>query len=290
MPANPVILMNEADEKSPVDPLTSPTDSNSAEAGSTDTTPAEGTTTESDPSAESATPKREKTPAQKAAASRKRARRMAKMRPAQEVAEALYERFPKAFIRESRERKPLVIGIHVALAESVGDDFHKLEQQRFLNNYAHSLGYLHSVADKRERIRLDGTTSGEEITDEMAAEARKEIDAIQEKRAARGDAPKRGPIGAKKPGARKERPAGTDKGRRGGFLGGPRNRKRPVEGSAEELKDSVMRNQRSAKIIEKKRRIVTSPGNTLLGQKLADAGLTGAAPRKKLRLGKKSDD
>lgn len=285
MPVFPVILMNEADENSPVEPISSPDDSSSASV-STDAENAIEAETDHGNSESSTKPKREKTPAQKAAASRKRARRMAKMRPASEVAEAMYERFPKAFIRESRERKPLVIGIHVALAESVGNDFHKLEQQRFLNNYAHSLGYLHAVADKRDRVNLDGSTSGEQITDEMAAEARKEIDAIQEKRAARGDAPKRGP--GKKPAGRNER-QGSDKRKPGGFLGGPRNKQRPVAGSAEELKDSVMRNQRSAKIIEKKRRVVSNPSNTLLGQKLADAGLTNATPRKKLRLGKKSD-
>ncbi len=232
---------------------------------------------------------REKTPAQRAAAARKRARRMARMRPAVEVSDAIMERFPSAFFRESRERQPLAVGIHVALAEAVGMEFHKLELQRFLNNYAHSLGYLHAVADKRPRINLDGEPSGELITDEMAAEARKEIDAIQEKRSARGDGPKRG-TPSKKPGERSGAP--RPKPRASSTGPGRKRAPRPIEGSAEELREQAIRqrNQRSAKIIEKKRRIAPPAGNTLLGQKLADAGLSPSdTPRKKLRLGKKSD-
>ncbi len=234
---------------------------------------------------------REKTPAQRAAAARKRARRMARMRPAVEVSDAIMDRFPAAFMRESRERQPLAVGIHVALAEAVGNDFHKLELQRFLNNYAHSLGYLHAVADKRARIGLDGEPTGETITDEMAAEARKEIDAIQEKRAARGDGPKRGTPNKK--GGDKSSDAPRSKPRAGGTPPGRKRPQRPVEGSAEELREQAIkqRNQRSAKIIEKKRRIAPPAGNTLLGQKLADAGLsTSDTPRKKLRLGKKSEN
>ncbi len=255
-------------------------------------TPDTGGDTVSDTPASPSTASREKTPAQRAAAARKRARRMARMRPAAEVSDAIMERFPKAFFQESRERQPLAVGIHLALTESVGSDFHKLELQRFLNNYAHSLGYLHAVADKRERIDLNGEPTGEEVTDEMAAEARKEIDAIQEKRAARGDGPKRGK--PKKHSDSGSPSSGPRSKPRTGFLGAGRKRhSRPVEGSAEELREQAIRqrNQRSAKIIEKKRRVTPPVSNTLLGQKLADAGLTSNdAPRKKLRLGKKSDD
>lgn len=238
-----------------------------------------------------------KTAAQRAAAARKRARRLARMRPAGDVANDLMERFPNTFFKDARARQPLTVGIHVQLAEAVGDDFHKLELQRFLNNYAHSLGYLHSVADKRPRIDLTGSPTDEVITDDMAADARKEIDAIQEKRAARGDGPKRG---NPKP---KAKPGGAPRGggreaiapKRGtGYLGAGRKRKAaaPVPGSAEELREAALqqRNQRTATIIEKKRRVPPAIPNTLLGQKLADAGLGPSdAPRKKLRLGKKND-
>lgn len=279
--------MNESDANTPPNTqaapaVETPADSQNAEASNN--TAAEG-------SDKQASQPREKTPAQRAAAARKRARRMARMRPATEVSDAIMERFPNAFYKESRKRQPLAVGIHVALSEAVGNDFHKLELQRFLNNYAHSLGYLHAVADKRERIGLDGEPTGEAINDEMAAEARKEIDAIQEKRAARGDGPKRG-TPKQKP---DNRPGDGPRSKpRAGFLGAGRKRPaRPVEGSAEELREQAIRqrNQRSAKIIEKKRRVASPAGNTLLGQKLADAGLTSNdTPRKKLRLGKKSDD
>lgn len=257
----------------------------------TDTSTGQTAESTSSDSPETPTSPREKTPAQRAAAARKRARRMARMRPAAEVADAIMERYPLAFFRESRKRQPLAVGIHLALSQAVGDDFHKLELQRFLNNYAHSLGYLHAVADKRPRIGLDGEPTGETINDEMAAEARKEIDSIQEKRAARGDGPKRGDA-SKKPAPRsKDGPRGKA---RSGFLGAGRKRPgKPVEGSAEELREQAIRqrNQRSAKIIEKKRRLPSTGANTLLGQKLADAGLTANdTPRKKLRLGKKSED
>lgn len=231
--------------------------------------------------------KREKTPAQRAAAARKRARRMAKMRPAGEVADILYARFPNALFRDSRSRQPLEVGVHLKLLERVGDDLHKLEVQRFMNNYAHSLGYLHSIASRRPRIDLDGQPAGEDITDEMVADARTEIDKIQEMRAARGDKPKRGPAGAKK-----KADAPRKGGRGGGYLGMGKSRGKPVEGSAAELKENLQqRNFRTAKIIEKKPRrpSVGDGAQTLMARKLADAGLAPAAPRKKLRLGKKSE-
>ena len=263
---------------------------------SSTTPPPEAPEGSSEGTATQAPQKREKTAAQKAAAARKRARRMARMRPAEEVAELLFERFPEALIRESRERKPLAVGIHVALNEAVGDDFHKLEIQRFLANYAHSLGYLHAIADRRPRVALDGSPTGEEITEDMVRDARAEIDKIQEKRAARGDAPKRGP--ARKPGAGGPpkgkagggKPGGKPK--RAGFLGlqkrGPK-----VSDSAETLKEEAIkqRNQRSAKIISKKsRRVPRVEEETLMARKLSDAGLGQNAPRKKLRLGRKDED
>lgn len=273
-------------------------ESNNVEVTTPSTTSPERTKT--DDASPDAPVKREKTAAQRAAAARKRARRMARMRPAEEVSEALMERFPLAFFKDSRARQPLAVGIHVQLAEAVGNEFHKLELQRFLNNYAHSLGYLHSLADKKPRVNLQGEATDEVITDEMASEARKQIDEIQTKRAARGDAPRRGPAKPGRPGGGARSKTGDKPGRRGvGYLGTGRRPSaskpksgKPTPGSAEELRESAIqqRNRRSATIIEKKRRVVSPSGNTLLGQKLADAGLgQNDAPRKKLRLGRKSD-
>lgn len=235
-------------------------------------------------------PQKTKTPAQRAAAARKRARRLAKLKPPTEVAEFLYKTFPKAFFAESRARQPLTIGIHLAVIEATSGQLHKLEIQRFLNNYAHSLGYLHAIAERKPRLDLHGEPTKEEITDQMVADARAEIDQIQEKRAARGDRVQRGPA---KPGGKGGKPAPRG-GRkpRAPQMGVSKERGRPVAGSAEEIKQAAMRNQRQAKIIEKKRRVRTPATPTLMASKLADAGVgaANAAPRKKLRLGKKSDN
>lgn len=268
-----------------------------------DTSPAEAdegqtispeATTESERSASEATdgkaaPKKTKTPAQRAAAARKRARRLAKLKPPAEVAEFLYKAFPKAFFAESRARQPLTVGIHLAVIEATEGKLHKLEVQRFLNNYAHSLGYLHAIAERKPRLDLNGEPTEEEITDQMVADARAEIDQIQEKRAARGDKVQRGPA---KPGAKGGKPPRGGRKPRAPQMGVSKERGRPVAGSAEEIKQAAMRNQRQAKIIEKKRRVRSPATPTLMAAKLADAGLGSGntAPRKKLRLGKKSDD
>lgn len=267
-------------------------DTSPAEADEGQTTSPEATraSEQSETPTDDATPaQKSKTPAQRAAAARKRARRLAKLKPPAEVAAFLYKTFPKAFFEESRARQPLTIGIHLAVIEATAGKLHKLEVQRFLNNYAHSLGYLHAIAERKPRLDLHGEPTEEEVTDQMVADARAEIDQIQEKRAARGDRVQRGPG---KPGGKGGKPARGGRKPRTAPAGAPKERGRPVAGSAEEIKQAAMRNQRQAKIIEKKRRVRTPATPTLMAAKLADAGLGSqtAPPRKKLRLGKKTDN
>ncbi|MCV6638376.1 ProQ/FinO family protein [Candidatus Albibeggiatoa sp. nov. NOAA] len=83
----------------------------------------------------------------------------------EDMLQVLKQRFPKAFVSQPEQVKPLKVNIHLDIRERCADEFSNRVIARALKLYAKNKAYLTCLTANAKRIDLDGNECGE-VTDE----------------------------------------------------------------------------------------------------------------------------